>query len=135
MSENQELLLSAHVEIKTHFEEEKITYSRMGLKSILYNLLTNAVKYSSPKRQPLIEIHTKKSGLQTALIVKDNGLGIDMEKNKEKIFTIFKRFHDHVEGSGIGLYTIKNIVESKGGTILVESSLDVGSQFTVLLNA
>ncbi len=135
VSENQELLLSAHVEIKTHFEEEKITYSRMGLKSILYNLLTNAVKYSSPQRRPLIEIHTKKSGLQTALIVKDNGLGIDMEKNKEKIFTIFKRFHDHVEGSGIGLYTIKNIVESKGGTILVESSLDVGSQFTVLLNA
>jgi signal transduction histidine kinase len=132
--ENQELIQKAKPSFTIHFEEEKILYSRLGLKSILYNLLTNAAKYASPDRTLSIDIHTFKKEGHIALQIKDNGLGMDMERNKDKIFTIFKRFHDHVEGSGIGLYTIKNIVESKGGYIHVESELDKGTTFVVVLD-
>ena len=64
------------------------------------------------------------------LSVKDNGLGFE-PGFKTKLFSMFKRFHDHVEGTGIGLYIIKRIIENKGGKIEVESELDKGSTFKV----
>jgi signal transduction histidine kinase len=64
------------------------------------------------------------------LSVKDNGLGMDMA-DKDRIFSMFKRLHDHVEGSGVGLYIVKRIVENAGGFIEVESEVGVGSTFSV----
>jgi signal transduction histidine kinase len=66
-----------------------------------------------------------------ALRVQDNGLGIDLQRHGKKLFTMFSRLHDHVEGSGIGLYIIKRIMENSGGEIEVSSQLGVGSTFTV----
>jgi signal transduction histidine kinase len=66
------------------------------------------------------------------LSVEDNGLGIS-EKNLDQMFTMFKRFHDHVEGTGVGLYMIKKMVERAGGYITVSSQLGVGSKFQVYL--
>lgn len=68
------------------------------------------------------------------LSVKDNGLGISAE-NQKSLFTMFKRFHDHVEGSGIGLYIIKRIVDNAGGKIEVNSSPGKGSEFNVYIKA
>ncbi|MFN3404172.1 MAG: PAS domain S-box protein [Cytophagaceae bacterium] len=109
-----------------------IRFSRVNLKSILYNLITNAIKYRSPERNPVIEIFTESCDQFVVLGVKDNGLGIG-EQNKEKIFSMFKRLHDHVEGSGVGLYIVKKIVENNGGRIEVESELNKGTCFKVYL--
>jgi signal transduction histidine kinase len=61
-------------------------------------------------------------------VVEDNGLGIDM-RQEEKIFGLFKRLHTHVEGTGIGLYMVKKMLENAGGKIQVESQVGVGSAF------
>ncbi len=113
-------------------EAEAIRFSYVNLKSILYNLLTNAIKYKAPDRTPEIKISTHHTSKGVELRVQDNGLGMDLNKNGGKLFTMFSRLHDHVEGSGIGLYVIKRIIENSGGTINVQSQLGVGSTFTVL---
>ena len=108
----------------------EISFSRKNLKSILYNLITNAIKYRSPERNPEVHISTEKIGSSVILKVKDNGLGLDQDKQK-KLFTMFKRFHDHVEGTGIGLYLVKRIITNAGGKIEIESQPGVGSTFKV----
>jgi light-regulated signal transduction histidine kinase (bacteriophytochrome) len=107
-----------------------VIFSRKNLKSILYNLLSNAIKYRSPDRQPLVHISCEQEGEYQVLSVKDNGLGIDM-RQEEKIFGLFKRLHTHVEGTGIGLYIVKQIIENAAGKIEVESRVGEGSTFRV----
>ena len=67
-----------------------------------------------------------------ALQVRDNGLGLDLREDR-KLFSMFQRLHDHVEGSGVGLYMVKKMVENAGGRVEVKSRLDKGSTFTVYL--
>lgn len=110
----------------------QIKFSKANLKSILYNLLTNAIKYKHPDRDPVIHIGCRKLGSFVVLHVQDNGLGISSNQ-KNKIFTMFKRLHDHVEGSGIGLYLVKRIVDNTGGKIEVQSEVGVGSTFRIFL--
>ncbi|MFL5728169.1 MAG: sensor histidine kinase [Cytophagaceae bacterium] len=127
----QELIFSTGAEIKSDFSScSEIRFSKKNFKSILYNLLSNAIKYRSPERKPKISIHTIIQGDYAVLSVKDNGLGMDM-KEESKIFSMFKRLHDHVEGSGIGLYIVKRIVSNSGGKIEVESKVGKGSTFKV----
>lgn len=107
-----------------------MAFSEKNLRSILYNLLSNGIKYSHPDRKPQVKVSCGQvNGLQV-LQVKDNGLGL-APAQKNKLFTMFKRFHDHVEGSGVGLYMVKRIVENAGGRIEVESELGVGTTFSV----
>jgi PAS domain S-box-containing protein len=108
----------------------EIKFSRKNLKSILYNLITNAIKYRSPERIPEVHIFTEKKDNVIILNIKDNGLGLDENKQK-KLFSMFKRFHDHVEGTGIGLYLVKRIITNAGGRVEVESQPEVGSTFKV----
>jgi signal transduction histidine kinase len=107
-----------------------IQFSRKNLKSVLYNLLSNAVKYRSSERVPLVRITCLTQPDYLLLTVEDNGLGMDM-RQEEKIFALFKRLHAHVEGTGIGLYIVKKIVENAGGKIEVESQVGAGSTFRV----
>ena len=109
-----------------------ITYPRNNLRSILYNLLSNAVKYRCPDRQPKISTKTYQENGYVILQVEDNGLGISKQQ-QPKMFSMFKRFHSHVEGTGVGLYIIKRIVENRGGKIEVESEQNSGSVFKVYL--
>lgn len=129
--ENEELIRTADSTIQKDFEVENIFYSRTGLKSILYNLVTNAVKYRSNKRKPEIRITTRSENSRTVLTIEDNGLGIDLKKHREKVFGLFKRLHDHVEGSGIGLHIIKRLIEENGGSIEVFSEPDKGTIFKI----
>lgn len=110
--------------------EAVITFSAKNVRSIVYNLLSNALKYRSPERTPQITIKVKTTPDQVILSVQDNGLGINLE-DESKMFSMFKRLHDHVEGSGVGLYIVKRIVENAGGSIKVESQVGVGSTFTI----
>jgi signal transduction histidine kinase len=110
----------------------EIAFSRKNLHSIVYNLVSNAVKYRSPHRHLELGITCRVEGEYLVLSVADNGLGMDLS-GENKIFTMFKRLHNHVEGSGIGLYIVKKIVDNAGGRIEVESQVDAGSTFRVYL--
>ncbi|MEJ8802785.1 PAS domain-containing sensor histidine kinase [Pontibacter sp. H249] len=108
-----------------------LSFSRKNLRSILYNLVSNGIKYSDPTRAPEISITTTVAETgEYVLSVKDNGLGI-AENHQDKIFAMFKRVHDHVEGSGVGLYLVKKILDNSGDRITVESELGKGSVFNV----
>jgi len=109
-----------------------VKFSRKNLKSIIYNLLSNAIKYRSPVRRAEVRINTKKEKGFIVISVKDNGLGMN-QKDTSKIFSMFKRLHKHVDGSGIGLYLVKRIVTNVGGKIDVESEVGKGSTFKVYL--
>lgn len=127
-----EFIKESKAQIHSDFSEcSELRYSRTGFKSILYNFVTNAIKYRDPARQPEIFIQTRLDGDYVVLEVKDNGLGMDMDKQGKKLFSIFKRLHDHVEGSGVGLYVVKRLVENNGGRIEVESALGKGTTFKV----
>lgn len=106
----------------------EIKFSKKNFQSIVYNLLSNAVKYRSPDRAPVILIKLEKCADFNVLSVRDNGLGINL-KDKAKVFFMFKRLHDHIEGSGIGLYIVKRIMDNAGGKIEVDSELGEGSVF------
>ena len=107
-----------------------IHFSRKNLRSVVYNLLSNAVKYKSPERAPEVWISCFTEGDYHVLEVKDNGLGINLT-GRHKLFSMFGRMHNHVEGSGIGLYMVKKIVENADGHIEVESKPGEGAVFRV----
>ncbi len=130
--ELQDKIRQSNPIIREDLQVTSLTYARRNLRSILYNLLTNALKYKSEERRPEITIRTYREGEWVVLSVQDNGLGLN-EQQRQKLFTMFKRLHTHVEGTGIGLYIIKRIVENNGGRIEVESQPNVGSTFKVYL--
>ncbi|GAB3538332.1 hypothetical protein GCM10027443_33100 [Pontibacter brevis] len=107
-----------------------IRFSEKNLRSVLYNLICNAVKYRSPDREPRIQIHCRSTPSHHVLTVTDNGLGHEAGHTDE-LFTMFKHFHDHVDGTGIGLYMVKKMVENAGGHVEVESRLDEGTTFRI----
>jgi two-component system phosphate regulon sensor histidine kinase PhoR len=118
--------------IKSDIIASQIRYSRRKLRSIIYNLVNNAIKFHSPDRVPEILIKTKKEKKYVIISVKDNGIGIDESKHKT-IFSKYTRIENTVEGSGIGLYLVNEIVTNSGGKILIKSVLGKGSEFTVYL--
>jgi len=99
------------------------------LDSILYNLVSNAIKYRHADRKPIIHIKTTRGENETCLSVTDNGLGIDMTHSRSKLFTLYSRFHNHVEGKGMGLYLVKTQLIAMGGRIEVESEVGKGTIF------
>lgn len=103
------------------------------LYSIFYNLISNSIKYRQPGTQPIIEINSMKQENSIELIFKDNGIGIDMAKRSGQIFGLYKRFNFQVEGKGVGLFMVKNQVESIGGKISVDSELGKGTIFTIII--
>jgi signal transduction histidine kinase len=125
-----QLAVQSKVSIEEDFEVNTIVFARKNLRSIMYNILSNAIKYRSNDRPPKVRIKTCLEEEYVVLSIEDNGLGISKE-NHNKIFKMFKRLHNHVEGSGIGLYIIKRIIENRGGKIEVESELNMGSTFKV----
>jgi signal transduction histidine kinase len=107
-----------------------VSFAPQHLRSLIYNLLSNALKYRHPDRPPLVELRCQHNGTASVLQVQDNGLGLSTDQQR-KLFTMFSRLHDHVAGSGVGLYMVKRMIENAGGTITVQSEAGVGSTFTV----
>ena len=107
-----------------------IAFSEKNLRSVVFNLLSNAFKYRHPARVPQVRLRCAPAGAGPVLEVQDNGLGLDAAQ-QGKLFGMFQRLHDHVEGSGIGLYMVKKILDNAGGRIEVESQPNVGSTFRV----
>ncbi len=107
-----------------------VLFSEKNLRSVVFNLLSNALKYRDPARVPHIRVRAQTEPGFAVLEVADNGLGLD-PASEQKLFGMFQRFHDHVEGSGIGLYMVKKMMENAGGRIEVRSEVGVGSTFCV----
>ncbi|MFD3003996.1 ATP-binding protein [Pontibacter toksunensis] len=122
----------AGAQVECEIKETEITLSRKNVRSIIYNLLSNAIKYKAPDRAPAICVKTEKAGAYTLLSVSDNGRGIADDK-KEVIFERYTRLRDDVEGTGLGLFIVKRMVEDAGGKIEVESTLGEGTTFKVFL--
>jgi signal transduction histidine kinase len=110
------------------------TFSPKNLRSLLYNLVSNALKYRHPSRPALVRITCVPAGPRLVLTVQDNGLGLSAAQ-QARLFQLFQRLHTHVEGTGVGLYAVKKIVENAGGTIAVESQEGVGTTFTLTFPA
>ncbi len=110
-----------------------IHFSLTNLRSLFSNLITNAVKYRAEDRIPQIEIASRRTDDQVILSFEDNGIGIDMERYRSKLFQMFNRFHNHVEGSGVGLYIVHKIVTESNGSIEIESTVDVGTRILIKL--
>ena len=112
-------------------ECSQIVYVEAYLLSIVKNLISNAIKYRAPDREPEIKISSETIDQYTLLTIADNGLGINLKRHQDKLFKMFKRFHSHVTGSGIGLYIVNRLVEKQGGYIHVKSEVDKGTVFFV----
>ncbi|MEI7508242.1 MAG: PAS domain-containing protein [Flavobacterium sp.] len=118
--------------IKIDFHDsEIINLNKSYIESILLNLMTNSLRYFDPKKQLKITISSKKTDLETIILFTDNGIGIDLDRNKDKIFGLYQRFHDYPDSKGLGLYLVKSQVESMGGKISVESQVGIGTTFTI----
>ncbi|TGE17787.1 PAS domain-containing sensor histidine kinase [Hymenobacter elongatus] len=125
-----EQLANARAIVTTDFAAAPaVLFVRPNLQSVLYNLISNALKYAAPKRTPQIRLWSSQEGNDLVICVRDNGLGIDLDRYGTQLFQMFRRFHDHVSGSGMGLYLVNRIVQSYGGRIEVESELGKGSTF------
>lgn len=109
--------------------DTKIIFPETLLHSIIQNIVSNAIKYREPKRGLVLKFEIRDSKKYRILSIQDNGIGMDLQNNKESIFGLFRRYHTHVSGSGIGLYLVKSIMESNEGYIDVESKPDVGTSF------
>jgi len=112
--------------------ELHVSFAPQNLRSLIYNLLSNAVKYRDPARPAMVTLRASRAAAGLTLTVQDNGLGLSPAQQGQ-LFGIFRRLHAHVEGSGVGLYMVKRMVENAGGTITVASQPGVGSTFTVSL--
>jgi PAS domain S-box-containing protein len=109
----------------------KVTYPKTYLESIFQNLLSNAIKYRSEKRSLEIHFSSEEIKGRTTLRVKDNGQGIDMERYGDKLFGMHKTFHEHKEARGVGLFLTKTQIETMGGQIHAESTVDEGTTFII----
>ena len=127
-----QIIAQQNATILSDFSEIKhIDYIPAYLDSILLNLLTNAIKYRHPDRDPIIKFKTYKDQDSSILEINDNGLGIDMEKFGDKLFGMYKTFHYNKDAVGIGLFITKSQIESLGGEIFVESEIDKGTTFKI----
>ncbi|MBX2905919.1 MAG: PAS domain S-box protein [Taibaiella sp.] len=110
-----------------------IHYPRMYLENVLYNLLSNSLKYTRPGVRPEILVLTQHHDGRTKLTIKDNGLGIDMERYGHRVFKLNEVFHSGFDSKGVGLYLTKTQVESYGGSIELKSKPNEGCEFVVTL--
>jgi len=128
-------LLKPQIENKSAIVENNVSndviieYNRAYLESILYNFISNAIRYSHPDRIPIISISFNKN--EKSLSIKDNGIGIDLKRNKEDLFGMYKTFNNNPDAKGLGLFLTKNQIDAMGGKIETESELGVGTNFII----
>ncbi len=131
-----------HNEIKKHSVNIEINiplditvnYNPAYLESMLLNFTTNAIKYSSPERKPMVSYDFDIIDGRKILSISDNGVGIDLKRHQNSLFGMYKTFHKNQNARGIGLFITKNQVEAMGGKIEVVSELNKGTTFKVYFN-
>ena len=129
-SGEREAINSFQIQAKKEIE---LKSNRLYLETILNNLIGNAVKYRKIGEKVAIVVAIEEKGDDVSISITDNGLGIDMERDRPKLFKMFHRLHDHIEGNGIGLYLVLKMIENLGGKIDVSSTLEKGTTFVISL--
>ncbi len=120
--------------INTIEDSIKIKVIPAYLDSILTNFFTNAVMYKSPDRDPIIKLSSSSENGYTILSIRDNGLGIDLKKYGDKLFGMYKTFHNNADAKGIGLFLAKNQIEAMNGKITTSSEVGKGTTFNIHFN-
>jgi signal transduction histidine kinase len=128
-------LLAAGAELTCDFTAlPTLPYVRSSLRTVLFNLLSNSLKYRQPGRPLQVKVRTYEEPSGPVLEVQDNGLGIDLARHGDELFHLFRRFHPEAcEGTGVGLFLINRLVEGGGGHIEVDSQPGLGTTFRVHL--
>jgi len=116
-------------------EADELFTIKSYLHSVFYNLISNSIKYRRAVAAPIIEIKSLLNGDKLTIHYKDNGLGIDLNKYGDQLFGLYKKFHHHVEGRGMGLFMVKTQLETLKAEISVESQVDQGTEFTIEFNS
>ncbi|TAG10602.1 MAG: sensor histidine kinase [Sphingobacteriia bacterium] len=127
----QDIIDKKQATIHTQFDIAEIVYPRVYLQSIIYNLVSNSLKYAKKELAPVVYIRTFEDDGILKCSVSDNGLGIDLQKYGHLLFKFQKSFHSGFDSKGIGLYLIKNQIEEQGGSLTCKSEPNNGSIFTV----
>jgi PAS domain S-box-containing protein len=127
-----ESLKKENVEFDLNFSEaNEMPAIKSYLYSIFYNLISNSIKFKQPAINPVIEINSRKCETGLVITYKDNGVGIDLVKYHKQVFGLYNRFHDKLEGKGMGLYMVKTQVEALGGKINIKSEVNKGTEFEI----
>jgi two-component system phosphate regulon sensor histidine kinase PhoR len=125
-------IMQSGAKITSDINVSEIFFSRRKLRSLIYNLVNNAIKFQPPGQKPEISIKTERQGAYMIITVKDNGLGI-APGDQQAIFSKYQRIDKSIEGSGVGLYLVHEIVTASGGKITLKSELGKGTEFQVYL--
>ncbi|MEM8898781.1 MAG: ATP-binding protein [Bacteroidota bacterium] len=127
-----EQLTEAGTQVDIEIDEQvELFLPKSYLHSILHQLISNSIKYRSPNRPLMLKFQTKYEGEFVKLLVLDNGIGLDHERYRNRIFGLYQRFHEHIEGKGLGLFLVKTQVEILGGKIDFDSEVDKGTTVTI----
>lgn len=128
---NEQIQLSETTFVTNIPADAMINYNSAYLESILYNLISNAIRYKHNDRKPIITIKLYKEKYKDVIEISDNGIGIDLVKNGDKIFGMYKTFSNNTDARGIGLFITKNQIDAMGGTLTLDSIPNVGSTFKI----
>lgn len=128
------LEIPSHVKFEWSLSECFIDADREALRTIMVNLIGNAVKYSCGQDHPRINVSSFRRGNYVAVCIQDNGIGFD-ERYKSKLFDVFQRLNNaqSIEGTGVGLSIVKKLVDKHRGKIEVAGEINKGAIFTILL--
>ncbi len=132
---NDHLIKENHIEIRTHIKEGLTHHSIPSvLESIFQHLISNAIKYGTTPSSKTIEISAKEESGKIAIYIQDYGLGLDLKQCETKLFKPGSRFHPSLsDGQGMGLYMTKRQIESMGGSISIESTVNQGTTIKLYL--
>ncbi|MEP5635256.1 MAG: HAMP domain-containing sensor histidine kinase, partial [Maribacter dokdonensis] len=108
-----------------------ITFSKFYLQSVIQNLVSNAIKYKRDNVASHIEFESAIENKHKVLYVRDNGMGLNLEKHGENVFKLYKRFHRNISGKGMGLFLIKSQLEALNATITIDSKVGEGTTFKI----
>ena len=127
-------ILNSKAVVTANFcEAPTIEYPKLYMESILLNLLSNSIRYRAPDRIAQIHFRTEITNNEIVLIATDNGLGIDLKKYGHKLFGLNNTFHRHPDSKGVGLFMTRTQIEAVGGSVTVESEVDRGTTFKIIL--
>ncbi|WP_159439009.1 sensor histidine kinase [Maribacter ulvicola] len=127
------LLDNSGFEVRLNLEVwDHISYSRFYFKSIVHNFISNAIKYKRENVDSYIEFESTIENNQQVLYVRDNGIGLDLDRHGENVFKLYKRFHRNISGKGMGLFLIKSQLEALNAIITIDSKVGIGTTFKII---
>lgn len=133
LADNRMAIQETGSDFRFDVQEPSVLYNQAALKTILFNVLGNSIKYRKPDQALVVQVEIKKTDGRIVIRVADNGLGIDLHRHGDKLFGLFKRFHQNIPGTGMGLYFVKKILDKSQGKIEIESQPEVGTTITITL--